>query len=110
MVTSRHVGEVSSSVASAVNEENPGETEVLMHGDVSGGLPKSPISGRNRSRIANENHKEIPENAVILVPSDSAVVPRVVPSEAIDPHLQALIDAWPRLSEAQRAKVISVLK
>ena len=49
-------GGISSHPANAPNEENPGETGVLMSGEESGEIAETSLSGRNRSRICDLLH------------------------------------------------------
>ncbi len=65
-------GGISSHPANAPNEENPGETGVLMSGEESGEIAETSLSGRNRSRICDLLHvkpmgrdSEIPQHLTV---------------------------------------------
>jgi len=60
-----------------------------------------------RNAISPEENDSFSESAA---PGAARIARNPVSSGAIDPGLQAIIDAWPGLSESTRAKIVAMVR
>ena len=73
-------------------------------------MSETTTSGRNRARNVGTESQNSPEQTASEASQSVAVVTPVVTSEAIDSDLQAIIDAWSKMSGEMREAMVNLIQ